>query len=414
VATAQPAADLNFASKPELTVSTPKSLQRPRRGRKQIILIAVLTLLVVGGFAAALLLLGDKKTQPPREWKAYDAFNITLKEPASPWKRDLGLAEDMGSIWAWSRGEPNNFCALEVIDYEKEKRVPGKSSLIDVFKNRVDSYFPGMAWQPKAPATIEKLEKLGTLGKQEAYVLEFEGTRDNATYEGECHIMEYQGRVYWFFAFAPQKTGAEEKDSLRKEWAAVRSGFAVLDNRKDWRPTPRETSSAAGEGFSMDFPRDTWKLSRSGKKLVLQGTILKGDDGEDNRAGRSAELQVSVLDGKFDFKAAMTALREQFLAEQAEFHDVKRDDLELKVLSDSKGKMLEGQTAIGSARGYLSKNQLTIKGGTFDRFVVLAVIPRADQAVGITCESAFKRRDFWEQEIHGVLDTFQIARPKND
>ena len=48
---------------------------------------------------------GGKKAPPVREWKSYDAFNITLKEPAAPWKRDLGFR---------SRGERLALCGLDV------------------------------------------------------------------------------------------------------------------------------------------------------------------------------------------------------------------------------------------------------------------------------------------------------------
>jgi hypothetical protein len=152
----------------------------------------------------------------------------------------------MGVLYAMTRRGPDCYFALEVERYEE--RYPGRGVLLDTFKTRLTNYLPGAAWQPKAPATADRPEKLGKLAGQPAYVFEFEGAQGDYPFEGECVILEHQGFVYWFFTFAPQSVG-EERKAARAEWAALRDAFKVLNQREDWEPQPRRSGVHEGDGY---------------------------------------------------------------------------------------------------------------------------------------------------------------------
>src|SRR5205814_895589 len=82
------------------------------------------------------------------------------------------------------RADPPNFLAIEVKDYGKS--FPGKAVLLDEVLERLRGYFSDVAWQPKAPATLDQFDKNEKLGGEPALALEFEASLNTVPYEGEC------------------------------------------------------------------------------------------------------------------------------------------------------------------------------------------------------------------------------------
>jgi hypothetical protein len=340
-------------------------------------------------------------------------FNCNLDPPAG-WHFDRGLAEELHVLYALRRSDPAGHFALEVVDFKD--RFPSKGALLELFKDRIGSYFAEFAWQPKAPATVDKLDKLGTLAKQPAYVLEFEGTHDEVAFEGECHVIEHRGFVYWFIVFA-RPTSGEEKETLQKEWEKLRGAFTLLDRREGWQPRPRKTQPFAGKGYEIAYPTDVWKKPEvdnpnAASELMLHGTDPRQErDGEESKAGRTVTLHVVKL-GKPPDKDPGKLLREHFIGQQAELLGAKREDLKLTPETDRKGKPREGEADVGKARGFLSKSRLSLTGGSVDRFVVLASVPHGEGSIGIYCDSPYKYRAFWEQEVNALLESFKLDSGK--
>jgi hypothetical protein len=257
---------------------------------------------------------------------------------------------------------------------------------------------------------MDRLEKQGELASNPAYVFEFAAVRDEVAYEGECHILEHQGFVYWFFVFAPTP-GDDDREEVQKEWENLRESFVLLDKRGGWTPRPRKSQTIAAAGVEMAFPLDVWKRVEENNPDDRSALMLHGMDpgaergGEDSKAGKTATLHVVQL-GKPDEKEPNKLLKDHFIAQQAAFLEKKVEEIELTTLTDSKGKPLEGKAKIGKVEGTITRGRLRASGGTFDRYVVLVTVPVGEGAVGIYFDSAFKYRDFWEIEIGSLLETF--------
>jgi hypothetical protein len=143
--------------------------------------------------------------------------------------------------------------------------------------------------------------------------------------------------------------------------------------------------------------------------LMLLGLDPRAEkEGEDSKAGKSANLNVVLL-GKADETDPGKLLRGHYLARQVEAEIGKLDQLELKPLEGRDGKPLVSEREFGKVKGFVSKNQLTVTGGTTaDRFVLLVAVPRGESTIGIILDSRLKLRDFWEQEFAAVLEGFKL------
>ena len=409
--------DLVFASNPELTIS-PRKLPPQRRRRWRTFFVVLFSL---GGTVGALdgiylLVAMIAGTPTVNIHGQLEEFNCDLASPEG-WKHDRGLQEKMRVLYGLKRklSSGQTQAALEIEDFKE--RFPSKSVLLDTFKDRVGGLFDNdFAWQPKAPATVDRLDKLATLGGQPAYALEFEGQRDSERFTGECFIMEYRGYVYWFFTFARETGDTEEKEDLAHAWDELRQGFSVLDKREDWKPPTRRTRTHAGKGYELQFATDVWRSAddRSDPRsaLTLVGLDPKGNrESEDSKAGRAATLQVVFL-GKADDRDPGKLLRDHYLARQVEAEIGKLDELQLNLLKGRDDKPLVSNHDFGKARGTVSKHELIVQGGnTADRFVVLVTVPRGETTLGIYIDSRLKLRDYWEQEIAAVLDGFKVTGP---
>jgi hypothetical protein len=412
---APPSSDLDFSSSPGLTVSTPRPPQPkgPRPWRTTFIVLFSL-----GGTIALFVYIYNLIAQNNTSGSGHTStelqkFNCSIKPPPG-WKPDHELERDMHVFYALKRKNPNAYLALEVTDYESG--YPNKSILIDTFRERLssDSMFgKDLAWQPKPPASVDRLDKLETLASQPAYAMEFEGLWHGEYYMGECLIVEHRGFVYWFFTFGLQTDLKDNKG--QKAWDEVRNNFVFLDQREGWNPQRRSPKVYKGKGYQVGYSVDVW-IRPGGKstdpacdfELFGEDKRPSATDDEEARQRRAGHLHVVLLD-KPDGKDAAELLRDHFLKQQVAAGLGKLDEMQLKVMEDRQKKPLESERAFGPVRGKVIKYRLTVTGAPA-RFVVLASIPRDEQMIGIYADGSFDLRDFWEQEFNSVLDGFAVTR----
>jgi hypothetical protein len=369
----------------------------------------------VGGAAVGVALLlkqgpGSSKNDP-EDGQKYVEHNFRLKTPAPPWEADDELRKTMEVALAFRRKAPVNGMALDIRDYET--RFPGKGVLIDEALGHLRKYFLDLAWGPKAPATTDKLEKYEQLARQPALGLEFEGSHDQVDYAGECLIVEYRGRVYWFYTFAPQGDA-----QARQEWPDLRAGFGLLDDRAGWKEKERERQRYPGKGYALAFATDVWKQDPKPEAwddradFGLEGRDPKEErEGDSSKANKIARVLVVLLPREKNLAVAAAAVREHLLVRFAKEYSIDKKNVELTVDRDKKtGAKKEGNANIGKAKGHVSKNRLKVAGGTAERFVLLATVPQGGQVVAICADCDWKRHDFWEQEFNALLEKFEPLR----
>src|SRR5262249_31024511 len=144
----------------------------------------------------------------------------------------------------------------------------------------------------------------------------------------------------------------------------------------------------------------------------LEGRDPKEEpEGEASRAGKIARVQVVLLHGQKDQAAAIAAVRDHLIARYAKDYVIDKKNVQLTVDVDKKtGAKKEGEVNSGKRKGHVSKNRLQPKGGTAERFVLLATIPQGDQVVAVYADCNWKRRDFWEQEFNALLEKFESLK----
>jgi hypothetical protein len=419
---AAPARDpaLVFDSQPDLTVPPAHLLGRRRpASRWRLPLVIGFSLLGAGGLVVVVILivnnLRSSKSEPTGPSSEYKKENFSFQAPASPWKPDGELRKQMKCFLAYSRSDSPNKMVIDVIDYKE--RPPRTAVLLDETLDRLTGYFGGEkpAWQPKAPATLEKFEPHEKLAGQAAHVIEFEGSRDSVLHAGECWIMQYRGRAYLFFTLAPKGDNDVPKE-VRDQWTALHKGFGLLDDRKGWQPQPRPSETYDGDGYALSFAKEVWtSIAKEGDKkavLLLEGHDPKEEkEGEASRAGKAAHLRVVVLDKQSDLKATVEAARTHLIARQVDAGvALKPEDVQLISAAGGKGDKANKEADIGAFKGHLSKNRMTITGGTLDRFLVIAAVPLGDKVVAVYGNCDWKRRDYWEQEFNALLATFRKAK----
>ena len=427
---AAPARDpaLVFNSEPDLTVPPTHLLGERRRPSKwRLPLVLGFSLLGAGGLIGLIVLavsnLHSSRGGPTGPSYTYPKENFSFQAPTSPWKSDPDLRAQLGCFLAFSRSDPPNKMAIAVIDYKD--RPPRTAVLLDESLDRLTDYFGAdkrkeerekPAWQPKAPATLEKFEPHEKLAGQPALVIEFEGSKDSVLYAGECWIVQHQGRAYLFFTLAP-KGDNDVPAEAREQWAALHKGFGLLDERKGWKPQPRPSESYPGDGYTLSFAKEVWKSldkEADDKKAVL---LLEGHDpkeereGEASKAGKAAHLRVVELEKQADIKAAAAAARKQLIDRQVAIGVVQKpEDVQLMPAAGGKGDRASKPADIGTFKGHLSKSRMSVTGGTLDRFVVIAAVQLADKVVAVYGDCDWKRREYWEQEFNALLASFRQGK----
>lgn len=409
---------LVFSSKPGITIAPSPLLARRRPNRWRLPIALLIAAVVAGGIVVGVVLLirqlppasGSKNANKGEEdsGQEYTGGNFRFKAPDSPWKKDEALSASLNVPLAYSRREPVNCVALAVKDYKTS--FPSKGVLIDETLGHLRTHFPeDLAWAPKPPATTEKLGKYGKLGGQPALVIEFEGNHNAVEYSGECLIVEYRGRVYWFYTFAPQSL-----PKAREEWRDLRSRFGLLNEREGWQEQERPQQHIRRNGYALAYPREVWKQQQNTElydaraDLILEGNDPKAEpEGDASKAGKAALCRVILLPKQKDLAAATAAARDHILGRYATAFGIEKKDVQLTVDLDKKGEKKEGDGPVGKANGHVSKNRLQPAGGTAERFVLMAVVPMDEQVVVIDADCDWKRRDFWEQEFNAILEKFE-------
>jgi hypothetical protein len=225
--------------------------------------------------------------------------------------------------------------------------------------------------------------------------------------------VEHRGFVYWLYTLSLQTD--LKNNRARKLWDELRDGFVLLNDREGWNPQARPPRVYKGKGYTATYPIDVW-IRPTGKstdpacelELFGEDKRSKGVEDEEARAARAGHLHVVVL-GKDEGKESAAVLREHFLTRQVAEGLGKLDDMKLEVILDREKKPLDRERDFGTARGRVVKYRLSSPSFPA-RFVVLASIPQGEQTIGIYSDSAFDRRDFWEQEINAVLDGFTVEK----
>jgi hypothetical protein len=406
---------LDFSSNPEVTLTPPRYLRRSRRSPIQVLAILVAVVVLSVGALTGILLLVQKVRQEvdSPDVHQYEQQNFALRRPEAPWHKDEELANRMKAALGFSRSDPAGRFAVDVVDYRRS--IPGLPVLVDEMLTRLTAYFGEVpAWQPAKGATRERLVPNGELAGQRALVLEFEGTRDNVVHSGECYIVPYQGFVYWVFTFGPQAGDPDAQKEIMDEWRRVRNGFSVLNRREGWKPLPRESQPFQGKGYALAHAKDVWKRQAPegydpAAELVLIGHDSRPDpDEEGSKAGKSAVVQVLLLPARADLKTAAAEARKHVFARKQEEQMKPASEFEFDPLDDARGAKQDGEADVGKAKGWVSKNRLAVKGGTAERFLLLAVVGRPDQTVALWCECEYSRRNYWELEFAELLESFTV------
>ena len=168
--------------------------------------------------------------------------------------------------------------------------------------------------------------------------------------------------------------------------------------------TPRQLEAQGGRvPYVLRYSESVWEKRPSNEHgaaadLALRGTEHSGAKVEDP----NASFVVLVLPRQNDLKDATAAALAHLEARQKE----QFPPTTIEPVADKSGAR-NGSVDVGNARGQVLK--LHVKNGpTRERFVMLAVVQRAEQVVAIQAECDWKRRIAWEREIQQVLGTLRI------
>jgi hypothetical protein len=402
VAPAPPPADLVFEDTAAIT--TPR--RRRRAGTRWVwTLLAVLLAVGVaaGGTAWALLWLYKQESGGANGEEAAlnaEVGNFQFTPPGPDWRPDPDVRLKLKVNLALRRSKPSNAVAIFYRDYKT--RLPSDAELVDEALAHLRSYFQGVEWElkPKDAAT--------QLGGQPALELEYEG-EDNAQVRmnGLCRMLAYRGYGYWFFTWGP----AEEKDLIAPEWDGLRGRFALLNNREGWAVKPRETQRVRGTKlpFELRYATGVWRKEKTEGYDPAADLVLLGHEpepaGGKRFAGKSALLQVLVLDKAEDLKAAAAAARAHLLKRQQEAAGENAAKVSAEPTTDKGGG--ERAADVGDVRGHVSRLHVKNDDG-LDRYVVLAVVNRPEGVLVLLFECDWSRRDFWEQEFRPLMETFRV------
>jgi hypothetical protein len=325
--------------------------------------------------------------------------NFKFTPPGSDWKPDPGIRLKLKVNLALKRSNPSNAVAIFYRDYKT--RLPSDAELVDEALTHLRSYLQGVEWElkPKDPAT--------QLGAQPALELEYEGEDPwQVRMNGLCRMLAYRGYGYWFFTWGP----AEEKDLIAPEWDGLRGRFALLNNREGWTERPRESQRVQGAKvpYELRYAKGVWKKEKLNDYDPAADLVLLGHEPEPvggrTYAGKTALLQVLVLDKAADLKAATAAAQAHLLKRQQGGAGDNAAKVSVEPTTDKGGG--ERDADVGDVRGHVSRLHVTVEDRQ-ERYVVLGVVNRPEGAVVLMFECDWSRRDFWEQEFRALMETFK-------
>jgi hypothetical protein len=234
-----------------------------------------------------------------------------------------------------------------------------------------------------------------TLAGRPARRIAFQGERNNVPMSGECLMLAHQGLAYWFFTWAPS---AGDPEVARKEWADIRGGFALLDQREGWTGKVAKRVSVPGKkaAYALRFDEAVWETAdEPGADLALLGR----DPDEPKEARKTATVSVFVRPAAADLDAALRQAREFAEAREKEtFPDTRIEG----VPEAHSGGLAEGPVELGQAPARLAR--LRVKNGAErERFLAVAAVPRPGYTLVFLCDCAWAHREAWEERFGPVL-----------
>jgi hypothetical protein len=425
VPVAVPVAAVVDAPPPALAFSHPDLSLGPRRTRgglkgvlTPVLIFAAGGAVLIGLVVAGLLWLRSSAPPAPTgdvltadDAKLYsEGGNFRLTPPPAAWRTDHGLQRDLRVNLAMHRGGPSNTLAVFFRDYEKpdaKGRLPSDAELIDEAVTKLRAMIADLEYEPKPR------EPGVTLGGQPALRMEFQGEdREHVIVNGEVWMLAYRGWGYWFFTWGP----LDDHDRVAPEWAVLRDGFALENQREGWKERPKPTKTALGKGlpYRLEYSEDVWTRVKDGDKASYDARadwVLTGSDPKDKdikSAGLKATVQALALDKADDLKAADKAARDHVLElmkeKQSSGTEYNYPNATMDVVTDkSLLHNADNDCDVGAFRGHVVKLEVK-QTPELKRYVVLAVVKMDDGVLAVVCDCAWDRRDFWEQEFTPLLD----------
>jgi hypothetical protein len=403
VEAARPEANLDFASTHNLVVPQTRRTanRREKRSGSRWILLTVAGILGLalsvwaGMWIKHFLKKANLKDDPTYIAEDYNA-RFTL--PNRSWQEDKDIRLKLHVHIGMKSSVNNNYLAIAFRDYRT--RTPSDAEMLDEALSKLRSYFQGLEWEQKSN------EEEARLAGRAARVIEFQGdTVDSVIMSGECYTMTYRGQGYWFFTWAPLGDLEQDGDAIRAEWAKLRQGFKTLNQRSGWKEKPRETVPFVGNKvkYRLAYVKGLWTLEKPEEEDGPLDLLLRGHEPDPDRkplAGKDAIFQVLVLPKQTNLKTASAAAfdfvkqREKKLYEQ----------MQMELIKDKNGDV-DGDAQIGKEPGHLSKWRMKCT-EDLERYLLIAVVNRADGVVVLVGECLWERRDFWDQEFMALLATF--------
>jgi hypothetical protein len=331
--------------------------------------------------------------------RAFRLFNAEFQTPGAPWKADHAIRQKLHVHLGLSRQGPADHLGLFLKDYKT--RSPSDAELIDEALGKLRSYFRSVEWE------LTPRDAAPTLGGQPALRLEFVGADgEEGAARGECLIAAHRGYAYWFFTWGAE----DDHDALATEWEALRRAFRVLDGREGWKEKSRETARARGQkaAYEITYFSDLWKPQDAADYGPDADVVLEAfepDPGAKPHAKNAANFYAFVLPKAPDLKAAVAAARrhlEKRLANDG------HEKLTFTVVKEKGGASVDRDADLGSLSGHLAKLQVEAPdGGSYQRYMVLGVVPRPQGTLLLVGDCDWERRDFWEQEFTAVLNSLK-------
>ncbi len=334
----------------------------------------------------------------PEENKALaQQANCRIEPPPAPWQEDRGL---LGSAVAYRRSGPASSMALVFHDYHT--RLPRDAELIDEALNKLRGAMTDVEYE------VKPKDEQSKLGGQPAVRLEFQGGDKDVPVHGECVAMAYRGVAYWFFTWAP----VDDAPGLVDEWAGLRAKFTVGDQREGWTEKPPETAVVQGDKppYRLDYIKSVWEKQAEPKKYgPLADAVLLGYDPKDTdaRAGAdAATVQVLALEKAPDLHAAIKEANDALLEiekeKQADGDNYLFPGAVLGPVTDKGLNNADAAVKVGGFDGHVVKFEAK-QSADHSKYVVLEVVKMDDGVLAVACESAWDRRDFWDQEFTALL-----------
>lgn len=388
---------------PSAVLPSDSRRRKPRRRRSGLVMILV-TVLIVGSLTGAAIwgILWGVRTYGDGDSDAVvqdtEPGNFRFTRPAGAWTEDKQVKTDMIVNFALARRSPANNLAVFFKDYST--RLPTEAEMQDVALTKLRSYFKPMEWERKPKSDV----KLG--GQPVSLHLEFEGTAKNGVpVNGECLVMAHKGVGYWVYTWCP----SEIKETVSPEWERLRSGFVLLNNRENWKETPRKLEYVALDElpFEVGYYKEVWAQQKADKWDPNARLAFLGFDPsvEYKHANKAANFIVLVREKADSSKAAVDAAKKYFEDQQKEDYP----DTLIKAVKDKHGKDEDRATGIGTERGHLVKLYVQ-NSETRERYVVMGIVQTAENVLIFKGDCEFSRKDYWDVEFMAMINSLRRTR----